>query len=261
MATSEISVRSKPKSVTLDDERVLPDSADRATFLAHMARYEHVLPMIAPSDRVLETACGAGYGTHRISQRARSVVAIDYSPLALSYARERFAAPNLHYLQMDCHRLAFASAAFDLVVSFEVFEHLERPQEYAAECARVLRPGGRLVLSTPNRAAWELHMSSIGQEYEFHSSMVDLDELRASLRPCFSKVEVFGQRRRGSRLYSILRSLDPWNLRLRLFPPKARERLQKQMGVATGEQLQTGAWVFSKSQIRQCNHFVAVCTR
>jgi len=261
MATSEVSARSKPKSVTLDDERVLPDSADRATFLAHLARYEFVLPMIKPCNDVLETACGAGYGTHRISQHAHSVVAIDYSPLALTYARERYAAPNLHYLQMDCHRLAFANAAFDLVVSFEVFEHLERPHEYAAECARVLRPGGRLVLSTPNRAAWELHMSSIQQEYEFHSSMVNVDELRACLQPQFSSVQLYGQRRRGGQLYSLLRALDPWNLRLRLFPPKARGQLQRQMGVATPEQKQTGAWVFSKSQLRQCNHFVAVCTR
>lgn len=261
MTTSNPAANNKPVSVTLDDERVTPETQDRGTFLAHLARYEHTLPMIRREDRILETACGTGYGTHLISRHARSVVAVDYAQIALTYARTHYSAPNIQYLQMDCHRLAFSDSAFDLVISFEVFEHLEQPDRYVSECARVLRPGGRLILSTPNRATWELHMRSTHQKYDFHTSMVDYAALGACLQPHFSQIEVLGQRRRGNSFYSLLRSMDRWNLRLRLVPPGARQSLQEQMGVPTGEQLRTDAWIFSKSQIHQCNHFFAVCTR
>jgi len=251
----------KPRTVALDDERTYPETPDVPTFQHHLARYQFVLPMVRSSDEVLETGCGAGYGSHMLSQRARSVVAIDYSPAALTYARERFPAPNLTHLRMNCHHLGFADSRFDLVVSFEVFEHLESPLEYLSECWRVLRPGGRLVLSTPNRSSWDIHMRSIGTEYEYHVNMQDLDGLRAQLGKFFPNVEIYGQWRRGNALHRALRALDIWNLRLRLVPARKREKLQQAMGVPAGATVKSTDWAFTRSQRRQANHFVAVCSK
>jgi len=251
----------KPETVAVDDERTYPETPDVPTFQHHLARYEFLLPMIQKSDEILETGCGAGYGSRMLSERARSVVAIDYSPAALDYARSRYGAPNLKYLLMNCHRLGFAAGSFDLVVSFEVFEHLEEPQDYLSECRRVLRPGGRLVVSTPNRSSWDIHMRSIRKAYDYHVNMVDLKQLRRLLKSCFSRVEIYSQWRRGNSLHRTLRALDVWNLRLRLVGPEKREKLQRTLGVPGGDEVKSCDWVFTQSQRRQANHFVAICRR
>jgi len=251
----------KPGSLTLDDERTRPDSPDAPTFQHHLARYEFLLPMIRPSDDILETGCGTGYGSRMMSDRSRSVVAIDYSVAALEYARERYSAPNLTYLTMNCQRLEFADACFDLVVSFEVFEHLEAPEDYLRECRRVLRPGGRLVLSTPNRSSWDIHMRSIGAAYEYHVNMVDLRGLKRQLGEFFPRVEICSQWRRGNALHRALRALDVWNLRLRLVPAAKREKLQHAMGVPGGRTVRSTDWAFTRSQRRQANHFLAICEK
>lgn len=251
----------KPGTTRLDDERTYPESPDAPTFQHHLARYEFLLPLVRSTDQILETGCGAGYGSHMLSERARSVVAIDYSPAALAYARERFHAPNLSHLLMNCHRLAFADESFDLVVSFEVFEHLEAPKEYLAECRRVLRPGGRLVLSTPNRSSWDIHMRSIGAGYDYHVNMQDLKGLESQLAKFFPGVEIYSQWRRGNALHRAFRALDVWNLRLRLVPAQKREKLQQVMGVPVGGAVKSGDWAFTRSQRRQANHFVAICQK
>ncbi len=257
----ETATHSKPLSTTLDDERVVPGLSDNATYQSHLARYHFALRWIQPADRVLETACGVGYGAQMISRNTGLLIGADYSSLALRHAKAHYPAANLHLAQIDCHRLALADAAFDVVISFEVFEHLEDAEGYLSECCRVLRPGGRLLLSTPNRPAWNLHMQSIGQDYEFHINMMNLGELRACLQQHFPRVQMYGQRRRGNWLYTNLRKLDVLNLRLRLFPPARREQLQQKMGVRVGADLQAEEWVFSPRQLRQSNHFFAVCEK
>lgn len=251
----------KPATRTLDDERTYPETQDVPTFQHHLARYEFLLPLVRKNDEILETGCGAGYGSRMLSERARSVVAIDYSAAALEYARECHNAPNLTHLLMNCHRLGFADASFDLVVSFEVFEHLEEPEVYLSECRRVLRPRGRLVLSTPNRLSWDIHMRSIRTGYEYHVNMVDLKGLRNQLGKFFPSVEIYSQWRRGNTLHRALRALDVWNLRLRLVPADKREKLQQAMGVPSGGTVKSGDWVFTRSQRRQANHFVAICRK
>ena len=251
----------KPTSVTWDDERTHPDTPDQGTFQHHLARYEFALRQMRGGERVLDTGCGVGYGSEMVARRGAVCIGVDYSMPALTRASQRHAAANLHYARMDCQKLALASQSFDMIISFEMFEHLEKSAEYLQECSRVLRPGGRLILSTPNRAAWEIHMKSIQVENEYHVNMVDLDQLRKSLRAVFKKVEVLGQRRRGNRLHTILRALDVWNLRLRLFPPQKREQMQRALNVPAGEVAKGSDWLFEKSQLRQCNHFVAICTK
>jgi SAM-dependent methyltransferase len=261
MTSTEMRGTGKPASVTWDDERTHPETPDQGTFQHHLARYEFALRQMRRGEAVLDTGCGVGYGTFMLAKKARETLGVDYSMPALARARERYAAPHLSYARMDCQRLALRSGSFDLVVSFEMFEHLEHGEDYLRECHRVLRPGGRLILSTPNRAAWEIHMRSIQVENEFHVNMVDLRQLRRALTPLFSKVDILGQRRRGSRLHSFLRALDIWNLRLRLVPPQRRERMQRAMHVPAGDVARGEDWIFDRSQLRQCNHFIAICYR
>jgi ubiquinone/menaquinone biosynthesis C-methylase UbiE len=250
----------KPLTTVLDDERPVPGISDAATLESHVARYRFAERWVGPQDKVLETACGVGYGAQRLARRVGSVLATDYSLLALQHARSHYAAENLGFAVMDCHRLAVGDGRFDVVVSFEVFEHLEQPAAYLAECHRVLRPGGRLLLSTPNRATWDIHMDSIAQDYGFHINMMGLEELRRVLR-AFPLCQIYGQRRAGNWLYTALRAMDVWNLRLRLFPPQRRRQLQQSLGVGTGDDAAANSYVFSRWQLRQASHFFAVCRK
>jgi len=251
----------KPLSLTLDDERPRPDGPDRVSYHHHLARYRFAYRNMKGGERVLDAGCGTGYGARLLREKAHSVIGIDNSPLAVDYARQNFEGPGVHFARMDCQILAFPASSFDLMVCFEVFEHLESHDHFLRECLRVLTADGSLILSTPNMVTADLHMKSIGQSNPFHINMLDLSGFRSVLNRHFQDVQMFGQRRRGNRLYSTLRALDVFNLRLRLLPNNQRERLQQALEVPVGEAAVPDNWVIERTQLRQANQFVAICRK
>ena len=255
-------MNAKPQTVSLDDERIIPGQTDPATYQSHLARHHFALRWVMPGDDVLETACGSGYGTKLLAGRAKTVLATDYSPLAIGYARHHFPASNLAFAVMDCQQMALRASSFDVIVSFEVFEHLEDAAAYLSQCKQVLRPGGRLLLSTPNRATHDLHMRSIGRDNDFHINLMDSRRFVSFIQSYFPDSQVYGQRRRGNWLYGALRAADVFNLRLRLVSAKRREHIQESFGVAPLQSEATlDSWAFTPRQLRQANNFVAVCRK
>lgn len=100
--------------------------------------------------RVLDAGCGEGYGADLLRRSGASrVVAVDYDPSAVGNVRARYA--GILCLQGNLVQLGLESGAFDLVVSLQTIEHLWDQSAFITECRRVLRDGGTLVLSTPNR--------------------------------------------------------------------------------------------------------------
>ena len=109
-----------------------------------------------PADRVLDVGCGAGNSyAPAIAERVASYKGVDASAAAVELAR----AAGLDATVIDdAASLPFPDDDFDLAVCIEVFEHLFEPHHAAAEIRRVLRPGGRLVASTPNSLYWRLRL-------------------------------------------------------------------------------------------------------
>jgi cyclopropane fatty-acyl-phospholipid synthase-like methyltransferase len=97
--------------------------------LGHTFRYGLARGFIQPSDRVLDAACGCGYGAQILSQRAGWVYGLDVDDEALTRARDRYDAPSITWERVDLDR-ADTLPAVDVAVSFETVEHLEYPERF-----------------------------------------------------------------------------------------------------------------------------------
>jgi SAM-dependent methyltransferase len=137
------------EALRLTGERTLPGiEVENYWFRRHEAVYLALAPHCAGA-RVLEAGCGEGYGAALLAGRARQVVALDYDAAAIGHAAGAY--PAVRAVRANLVALPFPAASFDVVCSLQVIEHLWEQPRFVAECARVLRPGGRLLLSTPNR--------------------------------------------------------------------------------------------------------------
>jgi 2-polyprenyl-3-methyl-5-hydroxy-6-metoxy-1,4-benzoquinol methylase len=115
----------------------------------HQNAYRFLLQFASGKD-VLDVGCGTGYGAAILAAAAKSVTAIDYSHLAVRYARQHQSAPNLSFFVMKADTLRFPDQSFDLVMSCEVFEHLPDQGAHLAEVARVMRRDALCFIATPN---------------------------------------------------------------------------------------------------------------
>ena len=155
----------------------------------HWHRYVLALPL-ARGKRVLDAACGEGYGSAFLATAAREVVGVDVAPDAIAHASARYAAENLRFAVASCTELPLADESFDLVVSFETIEHLAEQSQMLAEFRRVLAPEGILVISSPNRPVYAAQCAA---RNEFHVRELTRDELAQLLTPVFPEQCWYGQ--------------------------------------------------------------------
>ena len=170
-------------------ERLIPGEVDVDLLNEHLARYAFAV-RLARGKRVLDAGCGAGYGSAELAQVAESVTAIDIAPEAIAFANAHYAAPNLAFEQASCTALPYAGASFDLVVAFEVIEHLENWRGFLEEACRVLSPGGQLIVSTPNRLYYTESRGAEGAN-PFHVHEFDFEEFHRELKSVFPHVSLF----------------------------------------------------------------------
>ncbi|NKX80167.1 class I SAM-dependent methyltransferase [Gordonia amicalis] len=138
------------RQLALTGERTVPGiPAENYWFRRHEIAYRHILDRCTGRE-ILEAGSGEGYGAAMIADAgASSVVCVDYDTAAVEHTRRRY--PGLVVHQGNLIDLPLADASVDLVVNFQVIEHLWDQAAFIAECRRVLRPGGELLISTPNR--------------------------------------------------------------------------------------------------------------
>lgn len=98
---------------------------------------------------VLEVACGPGIGLGYLLKHARSLTAGDYDPRIVAQAQSQYEG-RLRILELDAMSLPLADQSYDLVILLEALYFVPAPEKFFAEAKRVLRPGGKLFLATPN---------------------------------------------------------------------------------------------------------------
>ena len=136
-------------ALPLTGERTIPGLAEENYwFRRHEVVYERLADRCAGRD-VLEAGCGEGYGADLIADVARRVIGLDYDESAVTHVKARY--PRVEMLHGNLAELPLDDCVVDVVVNFQVIEHLWDQGQFVAECRRVLRPGGVLLMSTPNR--------------------------------------------------------------------------------------------------------------
>ena len=170
-------------------ERLIPGQVDVDLLNEHLARYAFAA-RLAHGKRVLDAGCGAGYGSAELAGQAASVTGADLAAEAVDFARAHYGLPNLAFEQASCDRLPHPDGCFDLVVAFEVIEHLEGWREFLLEARRVLAPAGQLIVSTPNKLYYTESRGVHGAN-PFHVHEFDFEEFRGALESVFPHVALF----------------------------------------------------------------------
>ena len=177
-------------TIPFTGERVIPGKVARDLWNEHYARYLFAA-RLARNRRVLDIGCGAGYGARELARVATTVVAADVALDALiAAAAEPFEAVAL--TAAGAERLPFRDGSFDLVVAFEIIEHLAAWPDLIREARRVLAPGGQFVVSTPNKLVYTDHRGAEGAN-PFHVHEFEYGEFRDALASEFPHVAMFLQ--------------------------------------------------------------------
>jgi len=178
-------------SLPFTGERFTPEIGG-AIWYEHWHRYCAALPA-AVGKRVLDAACGEGYGSTLLAGVAAEVTGVDIDGATIGHATARYAErPNLRFVQSSCIALPLASGSNDLAISFETIEHLTEQHALIAELRRVLAPEGVLVVSSPNRLVYsEL---GAGGRNEYHVRELAREELKVMLDGPFPQQAWYAQR-------------------------------------------------------------------
>ncbi len=180
-------------SLPFTGERFVPGApeAKGEMWYEHWHRYHFLLPVVA-GRRVLDVACGDGYGSALLRRTAAAVHGVDISAEAIGHARRTYTTDaQLEFTEASCTALPLADGSVDVVVSFETIEHIDAQAAFLDEVRRVLSPEGLFVVSSPNKAEYS---DKRGFANEFHVRELYRDELEALLVPRFAHRRWLGQR-------------------------------------------------------------------
>lgn len=156
----------------------------------HIHRYKVVLDTLKPSDILLDIACGTGFGSHILAEKSAEVIGGDIDHPIIAENNAILKKDNLTFQVLDGTKLPFEDNTFDVLVSFETIEHTIHFKEMLLEFKRVVKPGGKLFISTPN---FYLNSPSGIVTNPYHTQEFTPKEFKTLISNIFAKYEVFGQ--------------------------------------------------------------------
>jgi ubiquinone/menaquinone biosynthesis C-methylase UbiE len=175
----------------LSDERFfIAKNKNWSLYYQHIARYLFATKFVEEK-LVLDVACGTGYGTALLAEKAYRAVGIDISKEAIIHCKKVYKEDSVCFLNMDCTSLAFPNEIFDSIVSFETIEHIYDPEKFVKELYRVLKPGGQVLISTPNRDLYKVYNKNKVNRHHIHE--FDASEFQKLMGSYFEIEKISGQ--------------------------------------------------------------------
>lgn len=211
-----------------------------------VARYEFSARWLNDGMRVLDFACGTGYGSAHLAEGGARAVGLDNAVEAVAQARRRWGTTGATFVAGDANRFPFASGTFDVVVCMETIEHVDDVDMLQNEIKRVLRPSGAALFSTPNKL---LHSPNSEKPLNpFHVVEYTIEQFRAVLAPHFNIDEMYGQQPQDPARSAALR----WA------PTGALRRVAVNLPFVSAV-FSKGASRFVTDGLERCRFFFAVC--
>lgn len=171
-------------SLELTGERTLPGiERENYWFQRHLAAYRFAASLVRGT--VADVGSGEGYGAALLAG-ATCALGLDVDPDAVGHAARAY--PAVRFVRADARRLPFRGASIDGIVALQVIEHLDDSTAFLEDARRVLRSGGLLVLSTPNRATFPAGINP------WHTHEYEAEELHAVVGRRFDAVSILAVR-------------------------------------------------------------------
>lgn len=200
----------------------------------HEERYAFFRDRIA-GEKVLDTACSFGGGTAILAEKAKEVVGIDIDDEQLGHAEHNNKNPNVMFERMDATNMTFADNFFDAAVASEVIEHVNATDQrkMLGELQRVVKPGGAIFISTPDKYVWHEKMAISWDE---HICELTRDEFETLAGEYFDVQGTYGQwklqktsslKEAERWVLNLLKKMDVFNLRHSLFSKNVRNNIDK----------------------------------
>jgi SAM-dependent methyltransferase len=176
-------------ALTFTGERYVPEVGGTIE-MEHLHRYL-LAKQVVTGKEVLDMASGEGYGSAMLARTAQKVTGVDISQEAVTHAQMKYQRNNLHYRLGSCSAIPLTDASVDVVVSFETIEHHTEHEAMMGEIKRVLRPGGLLVISSPDKLEYS---DKPGYNNEHHVKELYRHEFDELLGLHFKNRTLYGQR-------------------------------------------------------------------
>jgi len=171
----------------------VPDKTPWAIYEEAVSRYAFASRYVR-GKITLDVGCGNGYGCAiLLSAGARKVIGGDINSKAVNYAKVHYAREGLDFLYLDAISLPFPNDYFDTIVCLETIEHVPEPRRLLLECKRVIRPGGLIICSTPNKAVYTVNRIKKPLD-PFHIQEFYIQEFYNLLSEYFVDITLYGQR-------------------------------------------------------------------
>jgi SAM-dependent methyltransferase len=178
-------------------ENILPFTGERLTTdlpqsqieAEHLHRYLLARKFCADK-RILDIACGEGYGSNILSQVAECVVGIDIDETTINHARNNYHRENLSFKTGDACNIPCSDGQFDVIVSFETIEHLTDHDSFLKELKRLINNDGLLIISSPDK---NVYSGPTKNKNPFHLNELDKLSFIDIISQNFSHVYSFSQ--------------------------------------------------------------------
>lgn len=249
-------------------ERAHPELSNKIILMETASRFKFASNFVKDKI-VLNAGCGTAYGLDYLSS-ARRIINIDISKDAINYARAKdFSTVTSDFLVMDVAEMGFKRGIFDVVISFEVIEHVKNYSKYLKEVYHVLKNGGLYIMSTPNKKTYSLGESR--SENIFHVKEFTFIELKNVLERQFKKASIMGQKRGAGVTggYSIVRHFlhrtRISNLLRRILNMRIRAKIARFLSLIMGAkkeiELTIDDFPIEVNSVEESDYFIAICTK